>query len=185
MPLCLYAFSMPFGRIVGLLGLVLQEPCFFGSTWERERDNYRQLTTMFLNFQQISGWCSYKLGSYKKKRVFDPRVGPFDPRVYPFELIVGPFELLFSPNEPQLIQNEPQLIPFEPLEGLFEPWVYPFEPQICPIASPVGQYGPQVGQYEHNLAHLSIIRRIWASSQPQRTKSHPIWASSWPLWAVS
>ena len=22
---------------------------------------------MFLNFQQISGWCSYKFGSYKKK----------------------------------------------------------------------------------------------------------------------
>ena len=22
---------------------------------------------MFLNFHQISGWCSYKLGSYKKK----------------------------------------------------------------------------------------------------------------------
>ena len=23
---------------------------------------------MFLNFKRISGWCSYKLGSYKKKK---------------------------------------------------------------------------------------------------------------------
>ena len=39
---------------------------FSAQPGERDRDNYSQSTTMFLNFQKISGWCSYKLGSHKK-----------------------------------------------------------------------------------------------------------------------
>ena len=40
---------------------------FLAQSGKRDRDNYKQFTTMFLNFQQISGWCSYKLGSHKKQ----------------------------------------------------------------------------------------------------------------------
>ena len=36
---------------------------FFRLNLGKERDNYRQLPTMFLNFQQISGWCSIEHGT--------------------------------------------------------------------------------------------------------------------------
>ncbi len=43
---------------------------FLAHPGKRVRDNYRQLNTMFFNFELIWAWCSYELGSYKEKKVY-------------------------------------------------------------------------------------------------------------------
>ena len=41
---------------------------FSAQPGKRDRDNYRQLTMMFLNFELIWAWCSYQLCSFKEKK---------------------------------------------------------------------------------------------------------------------
>ena len=55
-----------FGSSLDYTFFLYKNHVFSAQPGERDRDNYSQSTTMFLNFQKISGWCSYKLGSYKK-----------------------------------------------------------------------------------------------------------------------
>ena len=43
-------------------------------SWFLPKSEAGHVLKMFLNFQRISGWCCYKLGSYKKKSVVEPLV---------------------------------------------------------------------------------------------------------------